>query len=65
MDLDFQNRMAGLLHHRKARLQRGDAIVPPLTLSATFHGAISFLFSSLIGSTGTCPRPYNHCRRGT
>lgn len=37
MDMDMQKRLAGLLHHRKGRLVAGDAIVPPLTLSATFH----------------------------
>ncbi|MCB6176864.1 cystathionine gamma-lyase [Rhodobacter sp. Har01] len=30
-------RVARMLHHRKAALQQGDPVVPPITASATFH----------------------------
>ncbi|MGL5012332.1 MAG: PLP-dependent transferase, partial [Paracoccaceae bacterium] len=37
MDEELARRWAGLLHHRKPHLAQGEAIVPPITASATFH----------------------------
>jgi cystathionine gamma-lyase len=37
MTPEAQARIARLLHHRKAGLQQGDPVVPPITASATFH----------------------------
>jgi len=37
MTPEAQDRIARLLHHRKASLLQGDPIVPPITASATFH----------------------------
>jgi cystathionine gamma-lyase len=37
MDDLAQVRVAEMLHHRKARLQLGEAIVPAISLSTTFH----------------------------
>lgn len=34
---EADHRAARLLHHRKAHLRQGDPVVPPVTLSATFH----------------------------
>lgn len=37
MSRSVQARVARMLHHRKAALEQGDPVVPPITASATFH----------------------------
>ncbi len=37
MDTDMQRRLAGLLHHRSAGLQKGDPVSLPLTTSTSYH----------------------------
>ena len=37
MDTEAERRAAALLHHRKAGLGLGEALVPPISLSTTFH----------------------------
>ena len=37
MDFEAENRMAQVLHHRKAGLSLGDPVVPPISLTTIFH----------------------------
>jgi cystathionine gamma-lyase len=37
MDRETEDRVARMLHHRKAGLAKGDPIAPPIVSAATFH----------------------------